>query len=644
MSLHYSPSSDAVPNSYWSTVYLSNRDAGARVPIDFITHPGVYLTKACFPHGVYDDVPTQTCMSDLLASSFRRIIIDMYWDSINLQFNLCPVELPPLAGNSTSGYSVDTSALYSITASSSSSTTSPSGTLTASNAGSLAKRQSTSNNSTSPAPTSIVSSTPTSALPVPTTTGVSGNELIELGPYTCSLGLNLGSIMSFYSDYFEQTSTTVSADIHYLTINLHAASPFTSPLAPADAPMQGRGPGSNDLIGARFKSNLPLALYTPGELSTDRSDLNSSWFRDDYGMVTDTDYFTTTKTADEADGDTGPTVTQDGWPGLEWIILTAHRRLLLNWGQIDPQMDAYDFQNDSAVFSVDYLASSQSISLDNAGAVQSGCFFEPGNTTVQSVNASWAFAVANQASSSQTLNHLAQNLTACGISPILNMTLGNATVQNNLEEYTQFAQSAIFGWASGEPRNTSQSKRAETTSKATSNGYACAVLDSTSGYLGRWRTDQCSNKRRAACRIAAEPYAWRLSTYDVPYSSAPNACPDSTKFDLPRTGLENTYLYRQILNDTSSSDETDILSGVWIDFNSLDQANCWVAGGPNASCPYSTDPKGENQREVLIPTIAALIVLLLTVLTLLVKCNENRRNRRTRRRGGDGWEYEGVPS
>ncbi|KAI1611356.1 hypothetical protein EDD37DRAFT_440363 [Exophiala viscosa] len=641
MSLSYSPSSDAVPDSYWSTVYLSTRDAGGRVPIDFITHPGIYLTKACFPHGVYDDVPTQTCMSDLLATSFRRIIIDLYWDSINLQFNLCPVELPPLAGNSTSGYSVDTSALYSITASSFSTATSPSGTLTASDAGSLAKRQSTENNFTSAATTSTVSSTPTSALPVPTTTGVSGNELIELGPYTCSLDLNLESIMSFYSDYFDQTSNTVSADIHYLTINLHAASPFTSPLAPADAPMQGRGPGSSDLIGAQFKSNLPLTLYTPAELSSDRSDLNSSWFRDDYGMITDTDYFTTTKTDGDANGNT---VTQNGWPGLEWIIGTAHRRLLLSWGEVDPQMDAYEFQNDSAVFSDDYLASSQSISVNNAGTVQSGCFFEAGNTTVQSVNASWAFAVANQASSSQALYHLAQNLTACGISPILNMTLGNATVQNNLDQYAQFAQSSIIGWASGEPRNSSQTKRAETSRKATSNDYACAVLDSTSGYLGRWRADQCQNKRRAACRIANEPYAWRLSTFNVPYSSAPNACPNSTKFDLPRTGLENTYLYRQILNDTSSSDGTGILSGVWIDFNSLDQAGCWVAGGPNASCPYSTDPKSENQREVLIPTIAALIVLLLTVLTLLVKCNENRRNRKTRRRGNDGWEYEGVPS
>lgn len=613
------------------------------MPIDFVTHPGVYLTKACFPHGVYDDVPTQTCISDLLATQFRRLIVDLYWDSINQQFNLCPVELPPLAGNSTSGYSVDTSALYSITATSSSTGASSSSTLAVANAAFLAKRQSAVNNSTSPTITSTVRTTPTSALPVPTTTGVSGNELIELGPYTCSLDLNLGSIMSLYNDYFEKTSNTVSADLHYLTINLHAASPYTSPSDPANAPMQGRAPGSNDLIGAQFQSSLPLTLYTPDELDKDRSNLNSSWFRDDYGMLTDTNYFTTTSTDDDKNDGDGPTITQNGWPGLEWLILTAHRRLLLDWGEIDPQMEAYNFQSDSGiVFSADYLASSQSVSVDSAGHIQSGCFFQPGSTTVQTVNSSWAFAVANQTSSTQALYNLTQNLTACGISPILNMTLGNSTVQDNLEQYRQFSQSAVFGWAPGEPRNNSQSKRA--TSKDSPNSYACAVIDSTSGYLGRWRADPCQNKRRAACRIAHEPYAWRLSTFDVPYESAPDACPESTSFDLPRTGLENTYLHRQIMNDTSSSDATGMLSGVWIDFNSLDQANCWVAGGPNASCPYTDDPEGENQREVLIPTIAALIVLILTVLTLLVKCNENRRNSRTRRRGDDGWEYEGVPS
>jgi len=158
--------------------------------------------------------------------------------------------------------------------------------------------------------------------------------------------------------------------------------------------------------------------------------------------------------------------------------------------------------------------------------------------------------------------------------------------------------------------------------------------------------DNVRKKHRAACRIAGEPYAWRLSTINVPFAAAPDACPEHTVFSLPRTGLENTYLYHQILNNTNSAggDADSISSGVWIDFNSLDQPDCWVTGGPNATCPYENNRQETRQRQILIPTIAALIVLLLTVLTLLVKCNQNRRNSKTRRRGDNGWEYEGVPS
>ncbi|EXJ89275.1 hypothetical protein A1O3_02341 [Capronia epimyces CBS 606.96] len=630
MSLNYDPDPAAVPNGHWGTVFLSLRDAAARVPINFITGPGAHLTKACFSDGVYDDIPTQTCISDLLASQFQHLILDLYWDNINRQFNLCPVELPPLAGNATSGYSVDLSALSSITATSAAASTFiPDETVPAINALAdprLGKRQ-TSSNAGSSTPSPTPTGTETSAAPVPTTTGVDGTSLLELGPYKCSLDLNLDALMSLYEDYFDQTSDTITARLHYLTINLHAASPFTAPLDPARTPANGRLPDSDDLVGSQLKSRFPQALFTPDELQNDRDHLNRSWFHDDFGANTDTSYFSTSGQGDDS-------ITQNGWPGGEWIILTDNRRLLVSWGDVDPQMKGYDFQDDSNhIFAAGYIQSRYPKNGDGDGNLTDACFYKPGETTVSQVNSSWATATISE-TNMDTLSSLGQNLTSCGISPILNVTLGNSAVQHNLDLYQRFAQSTAFGWASGEPLNVSD------------NDYRCAVIDTTSGYLGRWRIDPCSKKHRAACRIASQPYAWRLSTYTVPFDAAPDACPENTIFDLPRTGLENTYLHRQILNDTNTGgDDVDsILSGVWINFNSLDQVNCWVTGGPNATCPYVGEQDMDQKREVLIPTIAALIVLVLTVLTLVVKCNEHRRNSRSRRRGDDGWEYEGVPS
>jgi hypothetical protein len=637
---------------------LSNRDASGQIPINFITHPGVHLTKACFSAGIYDDLPTQQCISDLLATQIRRLVVDLYWDNINQQFNLCPVELPPLAGNATAGYSVDTSALFTITESTVSSTTfstpitaapngtNPSGVAAGKRQASVSAASTsapvagnlTSVNATATATTTTTGPSSTSSdEAIPTSTGVSGGTLLNLGPYTCSLDLNLGSIISLYQDYFSTTADTISARLQFLEFNLHAAAPFTDPSAPAQRPMLNRLPSGGDLIGAQFISVLDKAVYTPQALRDDRQNLNQSWYRDEYRTPTDDNYFSVFQLPD------GNVATHDGWPGESWALLTDNRRLLLAWGTIDPQMSLYDFQADSLnVFNDSLLVTTQRTTWGSNGILDEGCYFKQDETTVAQTNASWAVSTIEDLDI-PALANLAQNLTACGISPVLNRTFGGSSVAQNLVDYQGFVEAAVYGWAPGEPSNASS----EAKEKHTGNDFRCAMLDANAPPSGRWRVDVCQTSRRAACRIAGQPYAWRLTTEMVTFDVAPGACPEHTTFDLPRTGLENTYLYREILNTTSTlrNDEaSDILEGVWINFNSLDQPGCWVIGGPNMTCSYSNFAEKQQQRNVLIPTIAALIILVLSVLTLLVKCNQNRRSNTRRRRGENGWEYEGIPS
>lgn len=612
------------------------------VPINFITHPGVSLTKACFADGVYDDIPAQTCISNLLALQFRRIFIDLYWDTINRQFNLCPVELPPLSGNATIGISVDVSALSSLTATTSSTdpasnpSDSPNG-----NGAFLMKRQSdTSNTTATPTSTTSMASSITSTMPasIPTTIGVDGTMLLELGSYKCSLDLTLDSIISLYDSYFENTSDTVSVRLAYLDINLHAAAPFTSPLDPVLTITGAHLPRFDELIGAQLEAAFPRALYTPEMLDVDRFDLGKSWFRDSYSMGTETAYFEVKEGVDNL------AQTPDGWPGESWILLTDNRRLLVGWGYIDPQMQGYDFQGDSGrVFPSGYINANSSTIINADSGIGSACFYQPDVFSIAQDNSSWAIATINQ-SSTNPLSDIISNATRCGISSMLNTTLTGPALRSNLQPYRDFARATIFGWARGEPRNTSAP---DFNAEGADDQYRCAVIDSTSGHLGHWRVEDCQQKRYAACRISGQPYLWRLSQIAVPFGAAIDGCPDDTRFDLPRTGLENTYLYQKILNDSRLAEDSDaepMMKGVWINFNSLDVQDCWTSGGPNATCPYTDNGEEMRQRNVLIPTIAALIVLILTVLTLLVKCNENRRNSRTRRRGDNGWDYEGVPS
>ena len=90
----YDPNSDVQPNEIWDTTFLSDLDVSAQVPVNFVPHPSVYLSKACFGLNKYEDNAAESCLSNLLSSQIQRYVIDIYWDTINLRFGLCPVEIP----------------------------------------------------------------------------------------------------------------------------------------------------------------------------------------------------------------------------------------------------------------------------------------------------------------------------------------------------------------------------------------------------------------------------------------------------------------------------------------------------------------------------------------------------------------------
>ncbi|KAG9705927.1 hypothetical protein KCU59_g22538, partial [Aureobasidium melanogenum] len=56
------------------TALLSLRDVASRIPINFVTAPGVDLTPVCFSDGRYEDAAAQQCLSNLLALGFHRLI------------------------------------------------------------------------------------------------------------------------------------------------------------------------------------------------------------------------------------------------------------------------------------------------------------------------------------------------------------------------------------------------------------------------------------------------------------------------------------------------------------------------------------------------------------------------------------------
>ena len=656
----YTPDDSAKPQPPWDVIFLSNRDVCDQVPISYVTRPGVSIQAACFGSNVYDPTQAQRCISNLIAAHFERFTLDLYWDTGNRQWGLCPVQIPTAGAQPTSARSDSKAPLTT------------NGGQSAASMVMFEDRQVTVNNDTligatrSSKPKTGTSGT--SSGPVPTTTALNGDTLYEIGKYQCSPDLNLGWISSLFTDYFSQTSDTVSANFLMTDINLHMAASYPETVPTGQSGNQPSIPSNSNSISSLLGNSFSDFMYTPDMLQTERADLNSSWFIVDAGREPLLEYFHTSTLPN------GDLTTPDGWPSLGYILMTKARRMMFSWGTIDFQLNAYDRSVDrDTVFLRNATSSFSRITTTSADQISLGCFYSTSHNTSLSVhNSSWATTPDTSPASSLT-----PHLTACGISPLLNTTLASTSPSTNISPYLDYVHATTWSWAPGEPRNSSSSNPNLTLSDSPSQ-FRCAVLDpNTRPFPGRWRVENCQAQHRVACRYHSQPYGWTLSSRAVAWAFAPSACPAGSSFAIPRTALENTFLYHAVLNITTGSPNptnanTPQLPAVYIATTSLSVPGCWVPGrsftslssssGSNnfnynssIACPYYEDAHTIQQRTVLVPTIAAIIVLILTVLTGVVKCNVNRTRdkrgvRRRRKVGGrlkglvGGEWFDGIPA
>lgn len=414
---------------------------------------------------------------------------------------------------------------------------------------------------------------------------------------------------------------------------MHAAAAASDPAGSAPQPDDVDLPQESSLLSSIIERNASAYLYTPSNLLSQRASLNSSqsWFTVFAGSRPNAAYFET-----ETSGST--TSTPDGWPGEGYVELEFAKRLLVGLGEIDPQMANYNVSGDEAtIFLPRYLQSNANATTSSSGSFVTGCFFDSEITNLADVNSSWAVSSIGSgdvvdAAQLPLYLETARNLTSCGISPLLNITLGSSANQN-YEPYLDFVRSTVWSWSAGQPVNSSQQQDLTE--------YRCAALNGTSG---TWQASDCSEARYGACRIGNEPYGWTITETNAPYSRVDLACGYDQRFDVPRTALENNYLlstWRQYREDGRDEDSGSPL--LWLNFNDLDIASCWVIG-QNSTCPYEGLPEQQTRR-IVVPVVGGILVFGLTILVILVKCAGNRQNsKRKRKRGEGGWDYEGVPS
>lgn len=449
--------------------------------------------------------------------------------------------------------------------------------------------------------------------------------MLKQGAYTCSPAATLETFGHQLHSYIVDTQNTLAAQLSYYVFNIHAAASSASPDSPAQAPTN--LPVDGELIGGMLSSNLSSYIYTPINLSNNRANLNSSWYTVPERYRPVTDYYTV-----EID-DNAVWSTDDGWPSESFIEFSSLKRVLFQFGTIDPQMQRADYFADASIlFPTNFLTTPQSsLSLNSTGDVSSGCYLHSPPATPSNTNSSWASYALTTTPTNSTL----AALTSCGISPHLNATLTDSASTSPLP-YHAFTLATHWSWAPSEPKNYSTSL-----SPANAALMRCAAVSPS----GSWSVTSCAEKRFIACR--ASPFDWSISSNPVALPYAASACPPGTAFAAPASALENSYLAQA---QRSSSRDFDG-QGVLVAFNSVQVDGCWVVGGADEVCPYDrvTLLQFAREREIVVPTVAAVIVLVISALTVFSKVAGNRRVGRGKR-GREGWRaangfvYEGVPS
>ncbi|KAJ5973097.1 uncharacterized protein N7479_003015 [Penicillium vulpinum] len=591
MSVQYD-STATLLNATLVAVLLSERDVAGQIPLNYVTNPGVSLSAACFGNRIYDREGAAKCFSNLLAIGYRRLVVDLYWSVNRRSWSFCPVSVPVGSG-----------------------TTASPETSTTKTSANISGRDDDSH----------------------------GLALYELGSYKCTDDLDPSVLSDVLVGYFRITNNKLTVYTTYLVLNLHVAASDSTPDDPASTISGGQLPSETERAGSILGTALSDFTYTPAQLASDRSNLNQSWYKVDQGYMPITEYFTV------HENEAGEQSTPDGWPSSKFIQLAKRDRVLIEYGSIDSQLTHYNISTEgNSVFPPGYLTSEVKVSATNNGTLTSGCLYEPGLTRVSQTHSSWAISnhipVPDGLSTDETMHSLSNvlsDMTACGLSPMLNITLFGQTADQQVEYYRNLSISSSWAWAVGEPHDANYAGGGDNPKYD-----RCAIMDLTLN--GHWRSTNCTDQRHGACRIGNLPFSWVLSEASDHFSNVSDTCPPGSSFAVPRTGLENTYLYKYLLSlpetkvDLNSTDPAH--REVFINFNSMDITSCWIPGGYAASCPYASDPQELERETVLVAAIASIIILIIAALTLFVKCNANRRNSRRRKRVIGGWEYEGVPS
>ncbi|ODV93852.1 hypothetical protein PACTADRAFT_51600 [Pachysolen tannophilus NRRL Y-2460] len=407
--------------------------------------------------------------------------------------------------------------------------------------------------------------------------------------FKCQRSFNLSTILTAFSEHFAETDTHLNADLMQMYLNLYSLNPAY------DYP--------DDYVNSAEKyeslSSIIISevsdIYKYSDLKADRA--NNKTYSSD-----------------------GRSKSFEGYPTFSHVLFEKYKRLI-------PIVASNNLDSDSS-----YNSSLLDIDSDYILFNGSNGFELTSYTFLNDTCQSDALengekkpfkTISNQVSEWNFTLDSYKAYIECGISPILNSSF---SPYDSISDYLNIS---LWSWNVNQPTIGTGTDEDE--------DYTCALFDSTGG----WRVGSCSEQYPIACKNTSTNFEWIIANISKDYFSAGDYCPAGTVFDTPRNALDNLALMKTL------NLEDDDVSDVWIDLNCINVENCWVTGGPEASCPYADIITKKLLVEMITPaSVVSFVLLILTILAKFdnVPIQSNRRHWKKLINEYSKDEYEGVPS
>lgn len=409
--------------------------------------------------------------------------------------------------------------------------------------------------------------------------------------YKCDSILTLNGLIDIVDNFASSTDTNLSANLIVLIFNIHQLKTRNSHIS--NDPIS-----TNDTLYSTLTRSLGNKLYTPLNLDSDRENNK-------------------TLLSNEGPG--------KGFPSSQYFLFNNERRVISTiWQNNLPSNSTYNTSADFNVIFTPKSLNSSFTSLTNTTI--------PLTTTqyIARSNESWRFAYDDQ--QQPFTNTSIKRLISEGYSPILNTPISSNSDISNI-----FSMS-LWSWNTSEPLQPEQARQISAdgdNTRNTQSAYKCAALTQDG-----WVVSNCYQDKYVVCRKNSRAYEWEISDSKGVYFHAEDACPGDTVFSVPRTALQQTSLINYLGRLGSNY-------SVWIDMNSIAISDCWVTGGPYASCPYQKVSSSRNFVQMLAPAAAFCGFILFGILLLRLKrvpVQDNRKHWKKLLANYTENEYEGVPS